>query len=308
MKTDIDALYKAAEIEEAISDPRTAHLVIDKDQVAGANEVEGLRVDPTPIEDGVEVAITVEEGAVIEKPVHMCFGVTELEGLQKINLNLRLEPRSKVGILAHCVFPQARDVRHVMDAEIDIGQGADYSYLEKHVHSPSGGIKVVSRAQVNLAEKARFHTDFELIKGRVGDLEIDYDTRCERESVMEMTAKVNGSGDDRIKIDEKGQLLGEGARGVLNTRVAVRERSKAQVNNELIATAAGARGHVDCKEIIQDEGEANAVPIVTVKHPEAHVTHEAALGSVDEKQLDTLMARGLEEEEAVDLIIEGLLS
>jgi len=45
-----------------------------------------------------------------------------------------------------------------------------------------------------------------------------------------------------------------------------------------------------------------------VKHPKAHVTHEAAIGSVDSKQLQTLMARGLSEDEATDLIIKGLLS
>jgi hypothetical protein len=65
---------------------------------------------------------------------------------------------------------------------------------------------------------------------------------------------------------------------------------------------------VDCKEIVQDEGQARAVPVVDVKHPKAHVTHEAAIGSVDNKQLETLMAHGLDEDEATDLIIEGLLS
>jgi hypothetical protein len=38
------------------------------------------------------------------------------------------------------------------------------------------------------------------------------------------------------------------------------------------------------------------------------VTHEAAIGSVDSKQLQTLMSRGLTEEKAVDLIIQGLLT
>jgi hypothetical protein len=45
-----------------------------------------------------------------------------------------------------------------------------------------------------------------------------------------------------------------------------------------------------------------------VTHPLAHVTHEAALGSVDSLQLQTLMARGLAEEQAVETIIEGLLA
>ncbi len=44
-----------------------------------------------------------------------------------------------------------------------------------------------------------------------------------------------------------------------------------------------------------------------VTHPLAKVTHEAAIGSVDKKQLETLMAHGLSPEEAVDLIVRGIL-
>ncbi|RLF64440.1 MAG: SufBD protein, partial [Thermoplasmata archaeon] len=120
--------------------------------------------------------------------------------------------------------------------------------------------------------------------------------------------KVSGRGDDLIKIREAGNLIGEKARGVLTSRVAVRGNAKAEVYNVMVATSPYARGHVDCKEIIQDNGVARAIPIVEVKHPKAHITHEAAIGSVDTKQLETLMSRGLDEEEAVDLIIAGLLS
>ena len=55
----------------------------------------------------------------------------------------------------------------------------------------------------------------------------------------------------------------------------------AEVYNSLAANAAGARGHVDCKEIVQGRAVAKAVPIVEVNHPRAHITHEAAIGSVD---------------------------
>jgi hypothetical protein len=41
--------------------------------------------------------------------------------------------------------------------------------------------------------------------------------------------------------------------------------------------AKGARGHVDCREILKDNSLASAVPIVTVTHPLAKVTHEAAI-------------------------------
>jgi Fe-S cluster assembly scaffold protein SufB len=44
-----------------------------------------------------------------------------------------------------------------------------------------------------------------------------------------------------------------------------------------------------------------------VRDDQARVTHEAAIGSVSKKELETLMARGLDEEEAVDIIIRGML-
>lgn len=46
---------------------------------------------------------------------------------------------------------------------------------------------------------------------------------------------------------------------------------------------------------------------VRLFHPEAKVTHEAAIGSVDKKELETLMARGLTPEQAVELIVSGIL-
>jgi hypothetical protein len=64
---------------------------------------------------------------------------------------------------------------------------------------------------------------------------------------------------------------------------------------------------VDCTEIIRDRGMVSASPVVKVTHPEAKVTHEAAIGSVDRQQMETLMARGLAPEEAVYRIVGGLL-
>ncbi|MGQ9767684.1 MAG: SufD family Fe-S cluster assembly protein, partial [Anaerolineae bacterium] len=47
--------------------------------------------------------------------------------------------------------------------------------------------------------------------------------------------------------------------------------------------------------------------IVLVRNDRAQVTHEASIGSVNRKELETLMARGLDEDAAVDVIIRGML-
>ncbi|MBS3734639.1 MAG: SufD family Fe-S cluster assembly protein [Phycisphaerae bacterium] len=301
-------LADIASIHAAVGDEDTAHLLIGLNEVVSSRAVAGLDVDVESHDEGVRLRIVVADGAVIAKPVHMCFGLLQQAGIQRIDLDFAVGSGAKIDVIAHCVFPNATDIQHLMNADIRIGAGARYSYFERHIHSDAGGLLVVPKAKVTLAEDARFRTDFELVEGRVGTLKIDYETTCGPRSVLEMTAKVAGRGDDKIDIRETGHLTGEDARGALTSRVAVRDDARADVYNKLTATAAGARGHVDCKEIITDRGIANAVPIVEVSHPKAHVTHEAALGSVDSKQLQTLMARGLTEDAAGDLIIAGLLS
>jgi len=285
----------------------TAHMEINGNKVLNSVPVEGLHIDTEEIEEGIHAKIRVDKGTKIENDVHLCFGVLPETGVQRIELDVEMEEGAEASFLAHCTFPNAKKVQHIMNARIHLGPHAHYDYFERHVHGDSGGIEVIPKAEVHLDEGARFKTEFELIKGRVGKMDIDYTTYCAKDSSVEMTARIHGQDDDVVKIKETGVLEGENSRGVLVSNIALQDSAYAEVYNDLTAKAPYAKGHVDCKEIVQDNAVARAIPIVQVNHPLAHVTHEAAIGSVDSKQLQTLMSRGMSEEDAVDLIIQGLL-
>ncbi len=142
---------------------------------------------------------------------------------------------------------------------------------------------------------------------RVGELDIDYDVDVGENAVAELTSRVYGRGNDRIRISERVVLSGANARGLIKSRIAAADDTRAEVIGITEGNAPGARGHVDCMEIVRDRARVSANPLVRVSHPQAKVTHEAAIGSVDHQQLETLMARGLTPEAAVDLIVSGLL-
>ncbi len=285
-----------------------AHIEIDGNRIIGSGSVPGLNIESDASDTGVVLRIRVERGVRIERPVHLCFGMLPEEGIQKIDMQVDVEEAAQVAFTAHCTFPNALDVRHLMDARLNVGPRASYSYFERHVHAESGGIYVEPRSLITLDEGARFKTEFELLKGRVGEIKMDYSARGAAGSMLDMLTRIYARGDDRVSIREAAELNGEGAVGVLVSHLAVKDTAWADIYTDLAANAAHCRGHVDCKEIVQGSGRARAVPIVAVNHALAHVTHEAAIGSVDSKQLQTLMARGLDEEAATDLIIQGLLS
>ena len=285
-----------------------ARIEVHENRIVGVQLVPGLKVDANETDTGIDAAISVEAGIHIKKPVHICFGVLPENGIQHINLNIRIAQDANASFLAHCTFPNAIDVQHLMNAVIEIEPNAHYAYFERHVHGKHGGVNVVPYAKVVVHEGAEFTTEFELIKGRAGRIDFSYDTECHANSVVEMTARINGREDDSIIIHEKASLIGADAKAALVSHIALRDRARAEIYNEVIATGDRARGHVDCKEIVIGEAVAKAVPAVEVHNHTAHVTHEAAIGSVDSKQLQTLLSRGLNEDEATDLIVEGLLS
>ncbi len=288
--------------------PNTAHVEIHGNKVLQSTVVEGLIVDAEEQTEGVSARLRVEPGYKLENPVHLCFGMMPEEGIQRIELDVEIGEDAEASFLAHCTFPNAKDIEHIMNALIRVRKNGRYSYFERHVHSDYGGIKVVPKAKIVLEEGSYFSTEFELIKGRVGTIDIEYETDCGPYSTMEMKARINATHDDIVKIKETGRLLGEHARGVLISHVALRDNAYGEIYNDLTADAPYSVGHVDCKEIVQDNAVARAIPIVQVNDPKAHVTHEAAIGSVDSKQLQTLMSRGLSEDDAVELIIQGLLA
>lgn len=158
-----------------------------------------------------------------------------------------------------------------------------------------------------LPKGGHYNSEFALTQGRVGKLDFDYVVDVAARGVAELTAKAYGYGDDAITVKETIRLNGEHARGLAKSRIAVRDQATSEVMGSTEGNAPFARGHVDCIEVVRDQAVANAIPVVRVRDDRAYVTHEAAIGTVNKKELETLMARGLGEEEAVDVIIRGML-
>jgi len=303
----MEAYEKAGGRAEVLQGGRVGSAVISANQVLAVNQVDGVSIDAEEQEHGVRARITVAPGTKTEHPVHLCFGVVGEEGLQEIVSEFEIGEGADVGFLAHCTFPNAVRLRHVMDARVHVGANATMRYREAHYHGSEGGMEVLPTTYAVVEEGGRLETEFNLTEGRVGRMAIKFEVDVAARGVVELTAKAYGSGDDDIRVDEVVRLNGAGARGLIRTRAAVRDGAKSEVYTTMEGNAATAMGHMDCTEIVRGGAEARNVPVVVVRHDQARVTHEAAIGSVGKEELETLMARGLSEDEAVDIIIRGML-
>jgi Fe-S cluster assembly scaffold protein SufB len=284
-----------------------AHLVATGRDLLSLREIPGVSVQAKCGPDEISVRLNIEQERKITNAIHFCIGVLEKNGTQRIKIELRAEKRSCATLMAHCFFPSAVNVEHSMDAVVELAPEAELHYREVHYHGPFGGGMVLPKAQVRVGPRARYFSDFSLTIGRVGKLGIKYRVEAEEDAIAELTSKVFGHATDEITIEEEVVLAGKSSRGLVKIRVALEDQATAVVTGMTAGNAEGARGHVDCLEIVKDQAVARAVPIVSVTHPLAKVTHEAAIGSIDKKQLETLMAHGVSPEKAVDIIVRGIL-
>ena len=74
----------------------------------------------------------------------------------------------------------------------------------------------------------------------------------------------------------------------------------------VLAKAENVRNHTRCDSLLlSSTSGAHTIPYIEVKNPTAQVEHEATTSKISEDQLFYCLARGLTEEEAVSLIVNG---
>jgi Fe-S cluster assembly scaffold protein SufB len=303
----LTALYRVYPDAAILMNPQTAHMVVEGHCLLSQQTVPGVVLQTRETADAFVAEITVAEGVRVATPIHTCIGLMSPDGAQRIRLQVRLGRGSSAELLAHCMFPNAEHARHAMEATIEVGEGAELRHTEGHYHGQYGGIEVIPQALVRVGRNGRYFSDFSLTAGRVGRLHMYYKVETAENAVAEISARVFGHATDEIRIKDELILAGKNSRGLIKTRVAVEEDARSEVIGITHGNAEGARGHMDCTELVRDRAVARAEPIVSVEHPLAKVTHEAAVGTVDQKQLETLMAHGVTPQQAVDVIIMGLL-
>ncbi|MGB9749190.1 MAG: SufB/SufD family protein [Candidatus Woesearchaeota archaeon] len=299
---------KAAKFSEidtsAIHDEKFPKLLLHKNRIVRQKVVNGLIVDASETKNGIRARIVVKKR--IELPIYLCFGVLEKKYDQRINIELVAEENSEAKIYAFCTFPNAENVSHIMKAKYLLKKNSKIDYHEFHYHGKNGAL-VIPEIIVSCKENSSFNTSITSLYGVIGKIKYLVDVNLEKNSKCAALSKIKGSKDDKIIVVENAKLSGQNSSAVIKSRLISSENSRAVFKGEIVGIGDESRGHVDCKEIIMDNGFAKTIPKLKVINKKARVTHEAAIGSVDKKELQTLQARCLTREEAINLIVKGML-
>lgn len=245
-------------------------------------------------------------GVKTKYPVQSCLYIAKEGFSQNVHNIVVAEEDSELHIITGCATaPHLVSGLHVGVSEFYIKKGAKLTFTM--IHDWGEKINVRPRTVTMVDEGGTIVSNYISLRP-VGSLQ------------MFPTTHLNGKGAvarfNSILVASPGSFLDVGSRIVLNapgTRAEIISRGISSggsiiARGDLIGNAAGIKAHLECKGLILNNGLMRAIPELTGYVPGVEMSHEAAVGKIDQHEIEYLMARGLNEEEAVSTIVRGFLN
>ena len=245
-------------------------------------------------------------GAKILQPVQACLYIAKEGFAQNVHNVIIAEEDSEMHIITGCSTSRHLITGlHVGVSEIYVKKNATLHFTM--IHEWGEQINVRPRTAIHVEEGGVIVSNY-ISLHPVGSLQMSPVTILDGKGAV---ARFNS-----ILVASAGCHLDVGATVYLNypdTRAEIISRAITMggtiiARGKMIGKVAGCKGHLECKGLILRDGLMHAIPELKGYVPGVEMSHEAAVGKIDQREIEYLMARGLDEDEAVSTIVRGFLN
>jgi Fe-S cluster assembly scaffold protein SufB len=245
-------------------------------------------------------------GAGSSQPVQACLYIASEKFSQHVHNIVIAEENSELHIITGCATaPHLVSGLHVGVSEFYVKKGARLTFTM--IHDWGEQVNVRPRTVTRVAEGGTIISNYISLRP-VGSLQMFPTTYLEGKGAV---ARFNS-----ILVASRGSHLDVGSRVILSapeTRAEIISRGITTggtiiARGDLIGKVAGVKAHLECKGLILNNGLMQAIPELSGHVPGVEMSHEAAVGKIDKREIEYLMARGLDEESAISTIVRGFLN
>ncbi|MEZ0576466.1 SufB/SufD family protein [Halodesulfovibrio aestuarii] len=250
--------------------------------------------------------IRAKAGTKITEPVQSCLFIDKAGITQNVHNIVVVEEGAELHIISGCATAHdAKESAHLGISEFYVHKGGKLTFTM--IHNWSDDTAVRPRSAGVLEEDAVFLSNYVLLKP-VKDLQMYPKITLKGENSV---ARFNS-----VIVAPEGSYIDCGNRIEMqapNTRAEIIARTLTTggtiINRGYIgADAVPARGHLECKGLILGGGRIHAIPELDTDQDGVELSHEAAVGKIAQEEIEYLMARGLDEDEATSTIVRGFLN
>lgn len=252
--------------------------------------------------------IRILPGAQVDRPIQSCLLQSENESSQRVHNIIIAEEGSRAEIISGCTtIPRVETGMHLGISEFYVKKGAFLSFTM--IHNWAEQFHVRPRSAAILEENATFINNYILLKP-VRSLQSNPRAILQGKGARtRFNSIIYGQEDSVLDLGTVLELHGENTRGEAVSRAAADGRSRIMMRGKLLASSNTAQARLECKGILlSPHTEMAAIPELEVQGaPRADLSHEAAVGPISREAVEYLMARGLTEDEATSLLIQGFM-
>ncbi|MEM8551359.1 MAG: SufD family Fe-S cluster assembly protein [Pseudomonadota bacterium] len=270
-----------------------------------ADESELLRQSAELLHDPIGHFVHVHPGVKLDRPIQT-FTLMERPQERQFTHNITvIGEGAEVDIIAGAAVPQTVHTGHHVSID-EAYMHAGSSCRTVSVERWGRGMAVDSFARTHMAAGAQTVSNAIMLAPLRHHLSDSKTVLLDNARANDQSVIFAPEGSSR-HFELEVRLAGPGARSEHVARMVSAGGSIIN-NNLLIGEAPDTSGFLGCDGLLlSNDGEIIATPSLSAKSINAQLSHEASVGMIDSQKLDYLMASGLGEDDARDLIVQGFL-
>ena len=251
--------------------------------------------------------IHLQKGVKISTPLQACVFMSHEHQLQRVHNVVILEDGAELNIISGCASdPNVDKGLHLGISEMYVGKNAKLTFTM--IHSWGKEVSVRPRTAVIVDENGLYMSNYVCME-KAADVQMYPVTRLIGKGA---TSRLNS-----ILIAPEGAHLDIGGEAILEV-----PGTKSEIITRSISTGGtiinrgylegkseGVKAHLECNGLmLSKKGHILAIPELDAHTGNSDLSHEAAVGKVNQEEIEYLMARGLSEDEATATIVRGFLN
>ena len=246
-------------------------------------------------------------GEKVVYPLQTCLYIRNDNVAQKVHNIVVAEEGSELHIITGCTtHPHLTSGLHIGVSEFYVKKGAKLVFTM--VHNWAEDVYVRPRTAIVVEEGGTFLSNYISLKGVKSVQTFPTCTLKGRNAIARFNSVI---------VAPEGSDIDTGSRIILEapeTRAEIISRTisyggRVIARGHLVGKAKDIKAHLECQGLMLTErGIIHAIPELEAHVADVDMSHEAAVGRIAKEEIEYLMARGLDEEEATSTIVRGFLN
>ena len=250
--------------------------------------------------------IRAKKNVKIQTPIQACLYLNTNEIIQNVHNIIIAEEGSELDIITGCTIARHATGKHIGISEFFLKKNSKVNFTM--IHAWNDKTEVLPRTGVFVENNSTFVSNYILLTP-TQKLQMSPKIIALRNSKAILKSLLLGRKSSFVDVGGEIILKGSKSSGLIESRIVAKNTSKIISRGKIVAEGENSKGHIECRGLlVSRRAEIQAIPELVSKNEKSELTHEASVGKIKDEELWYLMSRGLNEGEAINLIVSGFLN